>query len=272
MRCRCGRSNVAMVINRLFRPADESVDCTGFPGRLIGGGCLILGPLVFLAGLVVRHIGSRVAHVTPEQQTAFDRDQLAAPSQLAAYAQHPGLVIAGYALFALGAILLVPGIVTFAGVVARRAPHLAFWGGTLFILAMLARLYFSGVDQTGFQLVDTVGLQQATTTVLGSYGDLSYGLWRIPVTASVGSIAGTLLLAGGAFRAGVFGLVRCLLLVAYGWIWMGILKEATLDSLLFSVAGALVLVPFGIRILRGDMPEPSPPTPTGSRARQLLTW
>lgn len=260
---------MAIVINRLLRPAGERVDGTAFPGRLIGGGCLIVGPLVFLAGLVVRHTGSRVARFTPEQQAAFARDQFAAPGQLAAYAQHPDLVVAGYALFALGAILLVPGIVTFAGAVARRARQLAFWGGTLFVLAMLARLYFSGVDLTGFQLVETVGLQQATSVVRESYVDLSYGLWRIPVTASVGSIAGMLLLAVGAFRAGVLGLVRCLLLVAFGWIWMGVLKEATLDSLLLGAAGALVLVPFGIRMLRGDIPERSP---TGSRVRRLLTW
>lgn len=226
---------------------------TGFPGRLIGGGCLIVAPLVFLAGLIVRHVAPLAATFTSEQQAFFDRQQFAAPAQLATYAQHPGLVTAGYALFAGGAILLFPAVVALARVVARGAPRLAFWGGTLFVFAMFARLYFAGVDRSAFQLVDMVGLRQATTITLDSYVDLSYGLWRIPVTASVGSIVGMLLLAVGAYRAGTFGPVRCLLLVAFGWVWMGVLKEATLDSVVLGATASVVLVPLGVTTLRREV-------------------
>ncbi|WP_143121570.1 hypothetical protein [Saccharopolyspora antimicrobica] len=59
----------------------------------------------------------------------------------------------------------------------------------------------AGVDLTAFQLVDRIGLQQATDFVLGSYVDLSCGLWRIPVTASAGSILGMLLLGLARGRA-----------------------------------------------------------------------
>lgn len=83
---------------------------------------------------------------------------------------------------------------------------------------MSARLYFSGVDRTAFELTDALGLQEATRIILDSYVDLSYGLWRIPVTASAGSIVGMLLLALGAFRASTLGLGRCVLLVAFGWL------------------------------------------------------
>lgn len=167
-------------------------------------------------------------------------------------------------------------MITFARIVARGSPHLAFWGGTSFVLATFARLYFSGVDRTAFALTDALGLHRATRIVLDSYVDLSYGLWRIPVTASAGSIVGMLLLALGAYRAGILGLGRSLLLVAFGWLWMGVLKESDIDSILLGIAGCIVLVPLGIRVLRRRIPYLDTtativPDMTG-RKPKLISW
>ncbi|MDA3646689.1 hypothetical protein LZ318_02195 [Saccharopolyspora indica] len=227
------------------------------PGRLIGGTALIVGPLVWFAGLLVRHLGVRAAEFTPQQEAYFAAQTFDAPSQLAAYAQHPSLVTAGYALFAGGAVLLFPAVVTFARIVAARCPRLAFWGCALFVGSLFARLYFAGVDLTAFQLVDRIGLQQATDFVLSSYVDLSYGLWRIPVTASAGSILGMLLLVIGAWRAGVLGLVRGVLLLLCGWVFMGVLKESALPLGVLGggVSVCLVFIPLGIAALRDRLPE-----------------
>lgn len=97
-------------------------DNAWIPGRLIGGTALIVGPLVFLAGLLVRYLGLQAADFTLRQQIWFNQQTFDAPSQLAAYAQHPGLVTAGYALFAAGAILLVPAVIAFARIVVRKSP------------------------------------------------------------------------------------------------------------------------------------------------------
>jgi hypothetical protein len=156
--------------------------------------------VVFLAGLVVRHIGAAVATFPRAQEAWFDEQTFAAPRQLAAYAQHPGLVTTGYTLFAVGSVLMVPALLAFGRVVARGAPRLAYWGALLLVLAQFRRLYFGGIEVSAFRLVDTIGLSRATDWVLDNYIDLSYGLGRIPATLSVGSIVGGLVLAVGAYR------------------------------------------------------------------------
>lgn len=249
-------------------------DNAWLPGRWIGGIALLVGPVVFLTGLVVRHVGVSMATFTPAQEAWFDEQTFAAPRQLAAYAQHPGLVTTGYTLFAAGAVLMVPALLAFGRVVARGAPRLAYWGALLLVLAQLRRLYFGGIEVSAFQLVDTIGLDRATDWVLDNYVELSYGLWRIPTTLSVGSIVGGLVLAAGAYRAGVFGVVRCVLLFAWSYVWSGVLKEsALLDGVGLGVAGAVALLPVAIALLRGRWSDLDPiGTPAEAPRRTLRVW
>ena len=197
---------------------------------------LLAGPLVWFAALLVRHLGVETAGFTAAERARFDAEPFAAPEQLAAYAQQPGLITAGYALFALASILLCATVIVFAREIGGR---LALVGASVFVASLFARLYFAGVDLTAFELVDRVGLEQATSFVLGSYVDLSYGLWRVPVTASSGSIAGAVLLVVAGWRK--LGLVRCLLLLSFGWVFMGVLKEATLAGVLHGGLAAVIL-------------------------------
>lgn len=218
------------------------------PGRAVA---LIVGPVLWLAGLVVRHLAVETAGFSPQQRRWFDEQSFAAPEQLAAYAHNPELVTAGYALFAAGTILLCPATIAFARIVAATHPRLAVAGATAFVAGLFSRWYFAGVEVTAFELVDEFGLQRATDFVMESYVDLSYGLWRIPVTASAGSIVGMVLLAVGAYRAGVLGLVRCALLVSFGWVFMGVLKESSLLGVLHGgVSVCLVFIPLGVQLLR----------------------
>jgi len=249
-------------------------DNAWLPGRWIGGIALLVGPVVFLAGLVVRHIGVVVAAFPPAREAWLDEQTFAAPRELAAYAQHPGLVATGYTLFAAGSVLMVPALLAFGRVVARGAPRLACWGALLLVLAQLRRLYFGGIEVSAFQLVDTFGLDRATDWVLDNYTGLSYGLWRIPVTLSVGSIVGGLLLAAGAYRAGVFGVVRCVLLFAWSYLWSGVLKEAALlDGVSLGAAGAVALLPVAVALLRGRWSDLDPVgTPVEEPGRPLRMW
>jgi hypothetical protein len=244
------------------------------PGRWIGGIALLVGPVVFLAGLVVRHVAVAVATFSPAQEAWFDEQTFAAPRQLAAYAQHPGLVTTGYTLFAAGSVLMVPALLAFGRVVARGAPRLAYWGALLLVLAQLRRLYFGGIEVTAFRLVDTIGLDRTTDWVLDNYVDVSYGLWRIPVTLSVGSIVGGVLLAAGAYRAGLFGVARCLLLVAWAYLWSGFLKESALiDGVGLGAAGVVALLPAAVMLLRGRWPDLDPvTTPAGTTRPALRVW
>ncbi|UNS96826.1 hypothetical protein MMF93_10105 [Streptomyces tubbatahanensis] len=246
-----------------------------FPGRRIGGAALVLGPLVWFAGLLLRHLATRAAGFSPEQQTWFDQQPFAAPAQLAAYQAHPALVTAGYACFAGGAVVLCPAFITLARIVAPRCPGLARVGGTLVVVGLFSRLYWAGTDHTAFQLVEELGLDQATSTVLDMYGDISYGPWRVPVTAAFGLYIGTLVLAVGAYRAGTFGTARLLLFLLSGTLWTGVLKESGLfDGVVSAAALCPVLVPLGIRVLRGGVPElPTQGPPATDRGPlRILSW
>ncbi|MFD5948392.1 hypothetical protein ACFWAZ_24710 [Streptomyces collinus] len=245
-----------------------------FPGRIIGGAALVLGPVVWSAGLLLRYLTRDSVVLAPGQAGEFGKE-FAAPSQLAAYAHNPGLVTAGYACFAAGALLLWPAFATLARIIAARCPGLAVWGGTLVILGLFARLYFAGVDQAAFQLTETRGLDEAIKIVAATYVDISYGPWRIPVSASACQYVGMALLTIGAFRSGTFGSGRCLLFLWSGTLWGGVLKESRLfDGVVSNGVLCLVFVPLGIQVLRDNVPELRAESPSVQHDRPLrwLSW
>ena len=211
---------------------------------------MIVGPLLWLSALIVRSLALRLATFTPEQQASFASQPFAAPAQLAAYEQLPGLVTAGYALFAAASIVLALAVLTLARVIAVRSPVLAQLGAVAVVASLCGRLYFSGVDLTAFRLVDAQGLDAATAFVLDYYQELSYGLWYVPVTASAGALVGGVLLGIGAFRADVLGLARSVLLISWAWTFLGVLKEADAGSIRGAVALGIVFVPIGYQVLR----------------------
>jgi hypothetical protein len=225
-----------------------------FPGRLIGGVSLVVGPVAWLSGLLLRHLVLRTGALTPEQLAAFAEEPFAAPSQLAAYVGEPALVTAAYAAFFAGTILLWPAIVTLAQIIAARSPRLAYWGGTLFVLGLFGRAYHAGVDQTAFQLTHVLGLEQATSAVSETYVAISYGPWFVPVTASACQYLGTVLLVIAAYRSATFGVGRCLVFLWAGVMWGGVLKASHLYDVVRAGLLCLVLVPLGVAVLRDRVP------------------
>ncbi|WP_143847120.1 hypothetical protein [Nocardiopsis sp. JB363] len=198
------------------------------------------------AGLVLRDLAQYTADHPPEVRAEFDASPFAAPEQLAAYAMNPGLALAGQALFMAGALLLIPAFVALAHKCVERSPRLAITGALMLLICLVARLYYGGVDQTAFQLVDAMGLEAATEHVLAVYQPLSYGPWRVPVIASSLQYPGGLLLALAAYRAGVFGTGRALLLILWATIWAGALKETdTFYGLTTALALCVAFVPLG---------------------------
>ena len=244
-----------------------------FPGRYIGGAALIVAPIAWCIGLLLRSVVHRTGFTAAELEH-FDRQPFAAPGQLAAYAENPALVTAGYAFFLAGAILLWPAFSTVATVVAARSPRLATLGGALLVLSLFARVYTAGVEQTAFELVELQGLDAATRAVSDGYVDISYGPWRIPVIASACGYLGMLLLVIGAFRSGTLGLGRSAVLLWAGTMWGGVLKEATLFDVLAATALGTALVPLGVRVLRGRVPEllPAETTPAPPRRPRWFSW
>jgi hypothetical protein len=246
-----------------------------FPGRRLGGATLIAGPLTMCAGYLLRYL-STVTALTPQQQAWAESRPFAAYGQLLAYTAEPGLLTLSYAVFALGALLLFPAFVALA---QRVGGGLAFWGGTLLVAGLFARLYFAAADQTAFQLTEVIGLDQATSAIMKEYVDISYGPWRIPVWASVGQYAGSLLLAVAAWRAGLFGTARAAMLLLAGGTWMGVLKGASIPDVLVTALLCVALVPLGVRMLRDRGPAPGRdlagrglPPRSGPARSKVLSW
>src|SRR5689334_16584917 len=92
----CGGSMVASHPASASRSSDLPTPLLeGFPGRWIGGACLILGPLLLLAGAGLR--------------MPF---HFFFPQQLAAFAEHPQRITAAYSLWALGHVMPVFAVLT----------------------------------------------------------------------------------------------------------------------------------------------------------------
>jgi hypothetical protein len=216
-------------------------------------------------GLLLREHAVSAAGFTPEQTARFTAEPFAAREQLSAYAADPALTVAGYAVFLIGAILLIPAVVTLAGLAMTRSPWLAVLGGLLVLLGMLARLYFAGVEQAAFQLADAQGLDAAAGFVVDTYVDTSYGPWRVPVTAAFGQYLGMPLLAAGLYRAKIFGGGRVLLLLWSATMWTGVLKAAGWLDVLSALALCLVFVPLAIQLVRDGEPHLR-------QNRGLLSW
>ncbi|MEE2054679.1 hypothetical protein [Nocardiopsis tropica] len=258
-----------------FSETDRVPDLSGFPGRRIGGAALVAAPLLWCAGLSLRHLALRGGAFTDAELRAFEAQPFMAASQLAAYAEAPLVATAAQALFASGTMLLVLAFAALARLAAPASPRLATTGAVLIALGLLARMYAVGVDATAFALVDDLGLGPATATVTAVYADVSYGPWRVPVIAYFGQYTGVLLLAVGAHRSGVLGTGRTVLLLLWGSLWIGVLKEATLlDCAIAAAAAGLVFAPLGVRVLRRAVPyraagRGGAPANTWSR---LLSW
>ncbi|GGN64542.1 hypothetical protein GCM10010112_24900 [Actinoplanes lobatus] len=100
-----------------------------FPGPWMGGVSLIAGPLLLLAGTLLR-LGVPFFF----------------PHQLAAYQRHPTLIATAYALFLAGVIALWPGIVAVAVRIGETRPGWALWGGSLVMFGLFARAFHYGVN------------------------------------------------------------------------------------------------------------------------------
>lgn len=222
-----------------------------FPGPLIGGVALIAGPALWCLGLLLRYLPADSDLLAPDRWADLRDRPFAAPMELALYEAGPGFVLTGFAIFMLGALALALAYPALARLAAAASPRLAWWGASLVILGLFARLYWAGVEQAAFVMTEQRGAEAAADFVLGAYPELSYGPWRIVVWCSALHYLGIVLLAIAAYRSQVLGLARCAALLWAGSMWGGVLKESHLADILAAAAACAALAPLGVRLLRG---------------------
>ncbi|MGV3587380.1 MAG: hypothetical protein ACO1OF_10280 [Adhaeribacter sp.] len=199
-----------------------------FPGRWIGGVSLMLAPILLLTGVLLRI-----------QFNFFF------PQQLAAFKEHPVLLVTAYNFFIAGNILLWPAIITLAQLVGQKKSQLALWGGTFVIFGLFARTFHGGVDHLAFQLVRVQGLELATKTIANSYG-----AFNIIATLNGAILLGWIILAVGAYLSGTLGLFRSISLGLMAALMLGVLKGSSWVSVIATAGLCLALVPLGIKVLQ----------------------
>lgn len=211
----------------------------GFPGRWIGGACLILGPLLLLVGAGLR---------MPFHYFF--------PQQLAAFAEHPHRITAAYSVWALGHVTLIFAVLTLTALIGRWNRVWAAWAGSLAILGLFTRTFHGGIDHLAFQLVQVQSLEQAVQAV-----DDSYRAFHAFRYLNGAIMMGWMLLAIGAYRSGTLVWPRALALGLMVMVPFGTLKGTEIRAI--GLLGlAIALIPLGIAILR----QGPPPT------RRAIGW
>jgi len=204
-----------------------------FPGRWIGGISMVLAPILFLVGMLLRI-----------------QFHFFFPQQLEAFRDHPTLMVASYNFFIFGNILLFPAIITLARMIGKKKSQLALWGGMFVMLGLFARTFQGGINHLAFQLVNVQGLESATKTIADSYG-----AFNLMATLNGTILFGWLILALGAYLSGTLGLIRSICLGLMAGLMMGVLKGTTLFSVLAAAGLCVALVPLGVKVLTdGPMP------------------
>ncbi len=206
-----------------------------FPGRWVGGTSLILGPLLLLAGVVLRI-----------------QFHFFLPQQLAAFQEHPTLIAASYSCFLAGNITMWPAVVTLANLIGATRPGWALWGGSFVMFGLFARTFHAGIDHLAFQMVRVQDLPTATRTVAGSYG-----AFHIVSALTATILFGWIVLAIGAYLSGTLGLVRSIALGSMAALMIGVLKGSSPTSVISTAGLCIALVPLGVTSLRAH-PTPSP--------------
>ncbi|GAA1654269.1 hypothetical protein [Actinoplanes couchii] len=201
-----------------------------FPGPWLGGVSLIAGPLLLLAGTLLR-LGVPFFF----------------PHQLAAYQRQPGLIGTAYVLFLAGTITLWPGVAAVAVRVGATRPGWALWGGGLVLSGLFARTFHHGVDVFVFSLVESTGLSPATRAVSAYY---TYPE-RVVSSLSVAVMLGWSILAIGCFLSGTLRLAPAIALALMSGLMIGVLKGSTWASVVQVTGLTVALVPLGVRFLRG---------------------
>jgi hypothetical protein len=205
-----------------------------FPGRWVGATAMVLGPVLLLVGVLLRW----------PFHYFF-------PQQLAAVAEHPGLMTAAHTAFVAGNVLLAPAVVGLAHRIGRSRPALAAWGAALVLVGLFERMFHAGIDQAAHGLARRRGAEFATDLVGQSYQDL-----HLFSFLSFTILFGWLVLAFAAYRSGVLGPVRAVGLAAMCLLPLGVLKGTEVASVIAVVGLCVAFVPGGVRLALGG-PRPS---------------
>ncbi|MBA3927149.1 hypothetical protein [Listeria rustica] len=167
------------------------------------------------------------------------------PDQLKAYVGHPELMTLAYSLFALGNVLLFPGVILLAKRICVDRPLWGIWGGMFVVLGLFARTFHAGADYLAFQVAHQKGVEEAMDFVANSYGT-----FHIFHSFSLFIMIGWPILAIGAYLSKELRWYQCIGLFVMISLPLGVLKGTTTAGLVAIVGLCIAFIPLGIKVLR----------------------
>ncbi|QQQ79930.1 hypothetical protein IOD16_16980 [Saccharothrix sp. 6-C] len=196
-----------------------------FPGRGLGAAALILGPVLLLAGTLLR---------LPYHYFF--------PQQLIAVTEQPARMAAAHTLVIAGTVLLAPAVLSLAHRIGQTRPALASWGAALVLVGLFERTFHAGIDQAAHGLVRREGATFATDLVSQSYQDL-----HLFSFVSFTILLGWPVLAFAAYRSRVLGPFRATALALTCLLPLGVLKGTEITSVIAVAALCATFLPTGLR-------------------------
>ena len=201
---------------------------------------MLLGPSLMLAGVTLRI-----------------QFHFFFPQQIAAFHEHPKLIVASYSCFLAGNILLWPAVIGLAEMIHVKKPGWAKWGGTLVLFGLFARTFHAGIDHLAFQIARVHNPELAARTVASSYG-----AFHIVSTLTPAILLGWIVLAIGAYLSDTLSLSRSIGLGLMSALMSGVLKGSTWVSLVATGGLCIAFCPLGIEFLLAE-PRPTVRTALG---------
>ncbi|XVS60464.1 hypothetical protein ACQPYE_19290 [Actinosynnema sp. CA-299493] len=196
-----------------------------FPGRWPGAAAMILGPVLLLAGTLLRW----------PFHYFF-------PQQLVAVAEQPARMTAAHTLVIAGTVLLAPAVLALAHRIGQTRPALATWSAALVLVGLFERTFHAGINQAAHGLVRQRGATFATDLVSQSYQDL-----HLFSFLSFTIFFGWPVLAFAAYRSRVLGPVRAVALALMCLLPLGVLKGTEITSVIAVAGLCAAFLPTGLR-------------------------
>lgn len=208
---------------------------TGFPGRLVGGVCLVAAPILALVGTGL----------------AVDLYSEAGGPFASAMANHPMRGMAGVNLSVASIMLALFVVVVLARAITGTHPRLGRTGGVLTMLGLMGPMFFEGIFWGASRIIVQSPSHIAVAATLINRANV--------VPASVDNISGPCLFAGfillglGAAKSGLLSRWRAAALALTCLLPFGFISGYMVISLVAFLGLAVAVVPLGVRVLRGRL-------------------
>ncbi len=200
----------------------------GFPGPKLSGVCFVLAPVLLIPAAFL---------LFPFEQGTLEERQ-------AALAQQPLRAAAGMELFLAGWMLAAIAAIALARLIAHTRPRIGALGGCLALAGIFVSMFFGGVAT--YELAMSAVPDRATVAAIEEGAEPPV----LILLSGAGIVFGWLVLAFGAYRSRLLGVVPSVALAATALVPAAVLGGYPVLMPVPFLGMAIALIPLGLSLLR----------------------